>query len=197
MSDEAKLTSDLTQLESKLRGISLPASRLNREEVLYQAGWEAACHQLASRHSKRLSRWFWPTSSCVLAATIALLLAVPGLRSAHENHAPLNANPSTGDELATRTTNLPANSARRSTRTVRPPVDYIDLISVRPLCSTSHLRFFRFENDEPVHDAAIHPIDFSSPPAKTRREILQEMLSSPNFLPHRHDTPCMGQSNAY
>ena len=79
MSEEFKIPPDLSVFESQLGSFAVPESRLDRDEVLYQAGWAAA---LAASNSTMPSKgfsngknWAWPTATGVFA-TLATLLAI-------------------------------------------------------------------------------------------------------------------------
>lgn len=48
MSDEAKLNSELERFESKLKNVSTPKVEINRDQLMYDAGWAAALSAAAS-----------------------------------------------------------------------------------------------------------------------------------------------------
>jgi hypothetical protein len=87
MSDELRLPDELAAIEARLAAHPLPASPLNRDELLYQAGW-AACeaklaatsHLLASslREPKHPSRAIvaWSLTSAALAASLAVAVTL-------------------------------------------------------------------------------------------------------------------------
>ena len=82
MSEEFKIPPDLSVFESQLSSLAVPDSSLDRDEVLYQAGWAAAmAHSSAatpngfSGGSSNGKSWAWPTATGVFA-TLATVLAV-------------------------------------------------------------------------------------------------------------------------
>ena len=88
MSDKTRMNDDLpndfsddgelTGLEESLRGISLPPANVDRDELLYQAGWAAAiASQTSSAETLPLKRvgWGWQVAT-VLSTSAALLLGV-------------------------------------------------------------------------------------------------------------------------
>lgn len=86
--DSAKpdeMSNDLKKLESALARMALPASKLDRDELMYQAGWAAAMaerdsrNEVATNASPKSSSanvpargWAWPMAT--LAATAASIL---------------------------------------------------------------------------------------------------------------------------
>lgn len=71
MSDNDFLPPELTDLETQLRRLPLPAAKLSREATLYQCGWAAAEAHFRSAHSR--SGWIWMSSSAALAASVLVL----------------------------------------------------------------------------------------------------------------------------
>ena len=76
------LPADLQALESSLAGMTIPESKLNRDELMYQSGWAAAMAELDSRsetetklavarNSTALS-WAWPVATVVATAASVL-----------------------------------------------------------------------------------------------------------------------------
>lgn len=106
MSDELKLPADLAACEARLAAQPLPALSLNRDELMYRAGWaaaEAARVQVVSPPSKGGARGgirdvaIWSAASAALAASLAVavtLAAMGGSRTSAEvpaagSHPPL------------------------------------------------------------------------------------------------------------
>ena len=90
MSDENELNSKLSDehaaIEASLYSVSLPASSIDHDSVMYQAGWAAALAERDSRSpsvSKTNSR-FWPALAMTFAATTAACLAVIVLPSVED-----------------------------------------------------------------------------------------------------------------
>lgn len=71
MSDNDFLPPELTDLETQLRRLPLPAAKLSREATLYQCGWAAAQTHFHASQSRR--GWIWMSSSAVLAASVVVL----------------------------------------------------------------------------------------------------------------------------
>jgi hypothetical protein len=77
--DELRLPEELAAYEARLAALPLAASRLNRDELLYQAGWAAAQTKLSSvaaprvqRESKGRQVAAWSLGSAALAASLAV-----------------------------------------------------------------------------------------------------------------------------
>ncbi len=81
MSDETKLNPELSELEHSLLNLAVPNCSLNRDELMYRSGWEAAL--ATSTDSAQLSlpnagtgrRWLLPTLS-VLSSAAAILFGI-------------------------------------------------------------------------------------------------------------------------
>ncbi len=79
MSDELRLPDDLAACEARLAAQSLPASGINRDELMYRAGWAACEARLATltlatplprRAGVRLAAW--SAASAIVAASLAV-----------------------------------------------------------------------------------------------------------------------------
>jgi len=62
MSDELRLPDELAACEARLAAQSLPASRLDRDELLYRAGWAAAEARLAALNPPPSKGWEQPST---------------------------------------------------------------------------------------------------------------------------------------
>ena len=89
MSDEVRLPDDLAACEARLAAHSPGASRLNRDELMYRAGWAAAEAQLARTSavsptlvagSHRAAAW--SLASAALAASLAVAATLSIVRPA-------------------------------------------------------------------------------------------------------------------
>ncbi|NOY29687.1 MAG: hypothetical protein GXP28_05790 [Planctomycetes bacterium] len=69
MSTKHNLPPELAGFEARLRAEPLAASGVDRDGLMYQAGWAAA-------EASRKSGWLWPTTSVVLAASVVVLAAL-------------------------------------------------------------------------------------------------------------------------
>ncbi len=68
MRSEPDLPPELADIETQLRLLSLPDTRINREQLFYQAGWAAARASVVPASSL-----LWPVTSGVLAAAVVVL----------------------------------------------------------------------------------------------------------------------------
>jgi hypothetical protein len=84
MSDELRLPDDLAACEARLAAQSLPAAAINRDELMYRAGWAACEARLtgSSRGAVRLASGgggiiaAWSLASAATAAALALALSL-------------------------------------------------------------------------------------------------------------------------
>lgn len=85
MPDELKLPADLAACEARLAASALPAPPLNRDELMYRAGWAAAV-AVRSRETLQPSKpqpparkrdvAFWSATSAALAASLAVAVTL-------------------------------------------------------------------------------------------------------------------------
>jgi hypothetical protein len=68
MRSEPDLPPELADIETQLRQLSLPDTRINREQLFYQVGWAAARASVVPASSL-----LWPVTSGVLAAAVVVL----------------------------------------------------------------------------------------------------------------------------
>lgn len=197
MSEEFKIPPDLAVLESQLRSVRLPDSRLNRDQLLYQAGWAAACAQAKQPLTQQ---WGWPAATgavTILATVLALMLlqqtnlndqpdrvasnpvveqSEPVQHAAKENGIP-DHGPDVMDSL-------PAGS--------RPGKAYSPIRNVRwqgalqpSLAARSQLENFDW-SIEPTIDSTGLEIENGS---KAMRELLQEFLPENRVQTHQQPRP--------
>ncbi len=74
------LPSDLKSLAANLAALAPSTGGLDRDQLMYRAGWEACGATSPAAHSMRLraARWLWPLSTAALfliAATLGVALA--------------------------------------------------------------------------------------------------------------------------
>jgi hypothetical protein len=188
MSDELRLPDDLAALEARLAGQSLPASGVNRDELMYRAGW-AACEaqqaravSLPTQPPRHGSARFvaWSLTSAALAASLAvaatLYLQSPrGVRLAEEIHDSAQASVAASTPAAPQTA-TPVQAAA--------VVDYLALVSNPDACDfvtpllASHRRQLRFSLPQSVTESVANGAATSSP--KTASQLREEFLPTPS-----------------
>ena len=177
MSTEPQLTSELTEMEALLRQFSPAPSAIDRDTLMYQAGWAAA---LTSKTNS--THWLWPATSAALAAALLLLIVFPATSPLQQ----------TKTELADHTQpveeNTPVATPALPTPQVvlrfhRLPLRYSDSA---PLLA---LRDRALRNDFEDYTAANSTSESSLPTHTTNRQLLRE------FLPEttRQHNPHSGQ----
>jgi hypothetical protein len=187
MSDELRLPEDLAACEARLAAMSLPASRIDRDELMYRAGWAAA---LAGVGTTRLAVADPPPSkrgilaaslaSAALAASLAVAITLQW-RPAAEHTLIVAQEPKKTTEVHAAA--APRPTARR-TAPVRPGFSSdVDALLARfsgrnglraesPLAARLHPGL-----DEEGALSAIHADAAASPAAtKTARQLLEELL---------------------
>jgi len=162
MSTEPDLPSELMSFEAQLRRQSLPACRVDRDELMYEAGWAAA-------EASRQKNWLWPATSVVLAASV-LALAAFLVRGPEEPRTIVAA------EVATPQTEKKTSVPPVASDPPRYPLRWIP----RSPFLAMRDRALRMEFDEPV--SFVEPLSFVeidddyAPKALTARELMQEFL---------------------
>lgn len=175
---------ELAEIETELAQLSLPASTINRDELLYCAGWAAAEVGSLRRRHGGMSRWLWPATSAALAATVLMLLFAPWAGTA-KTPAPGLAGGLTGEQdtnLIVANSTIDSNTGNVQQRhTPRPSPKYAPRQSRglrwedsrRSLLTLRHRALMR-QLDSPPPELAFD--DAPTPPSKTSRELLQELL---------------------
>ena len=162
-----ELPDELRNIERLCAGFSPTSSEVNRDTLMYQAGWAAAEVQTASQPSR-----FWPTVSAVLAASLLLVLINPtsllqrGNKQA-QAQLPITIGQSENEvDSAVPTTRF--ESVYSATVRKYPP--QASLLAMRE-------RALRFEFDEPGADyVATEHFDEVPMTPSTNRELLREFL---------------------
>lgn len=193
MSDELRLPDDLAALEARLAAQSLPASGVNRDELMYRAGW-AACEAQQSRavslpirstrdSSARIAVWSFASAAmaALLAAAVTLQLQSPrGVPLAEEIDRSIDAS------IASANPSGPPAAAPVQAAAV---ADYLALVSnpdardfVTPLLAF-HRRQLRFTWPRSVTEAVANGMAAPSP--KTASQLREEFLPAP--APPRDD----------
>lgn len=185
MSDELRLPDDLAAMEARLAAHAPPASGLNRDELLYRAGW-AACEasvqrqaMLAAPAPNRGRAIAWSFASAALAASVAVAMTLLFQSSAPSQLADL--------KIATAPATLAAPSSTGSPvvnqQDVAAVAAYLAVIddagrrpSSEPLFAVSMLKRKASRPSSPADSAVV--VDDPSPSPKTARELQQELLPS-------------------
>ncbi len=164
MSPEPSLPPELASFESQLFKQPLPGSGIDRDELLYQAGWAAA-------QASRKRNWLWPTTSGVLAASV-LVLALFLIRSPEESHTV------TLVEAASPKAQVAVAEPDLQIPVVSPPEQFSSRWARRSPFLSPFLamreRALRMEFEEPVSYSEYDEEDV--PKAVTARELMQEIL---------------------
>ena len=212
MSDELRLPDDLAALEARLAAQSLPASGVNRDELMYRAGW-AACEARGRGALPLVDRSPRPASSQVAAWSLASAALAASLAVA----ATLFLQSPRGVQLATESNSIPPADARTAVATaaqspamapaqVAAFADYVTLISdpdardfVSPLLAIQR-RQLRFDSRRSAPETVANVI--SAPSPKTASQLRDEYLPTLN-QPHSDrrtplvwpwSTPATGES---
>lgn len=188
MSDEMRLPDELAACEARLAAFGLPSAGIDRDELLYRAGWAAAMAQASVAEKPagantaqlalatgdvrrtRLTTAVWSLASAALAASIAVVatlqlrspLVVEVAATAQSPVAEASAAPAAVP--ATVAAEVNARSVRLAP--LRPPIN-AGFIALRQRALTDALA-------EPEHTAA--DSDAGMAETKSARELLDEML---------------------
>jgi hypothetical protein len=181
MSDELRLPDELAACEAKLAALPLTASGIDRDQLLYRAGWAAGAEtaRLAVTNPSPLKGGArggitvaWSLTSAAVAASIAVMLTLqwrpndpPAVVAV-----PADAHPHLAAELAEpRPSQLPrVESAHASLRSLSQGRISAGLLAQRQRAMTSVWA-------EPTNVASTAG-DAAAPTAQTARELLQELL---------------------
>lgn len=177
MSTEDRLTPELAELENRLRNLAPTASTVDREALMYRAGWEAAEAALQTRRFSTAKLWIWPATSAALAATLLLVLTLRPERA--ERSARLQqqmetqvAPPQpidTGKTQAAPPVQVRNQTTPTMTRQLNRYAPTAPLLAMRE-------RALRFDFEDPTADAIS---DDGPIAASTNRELLEEYLPAP------------------
>ena len=186
MPDKTKLNPELAELEELLLNSVVPECQLNRDELMYRSGWEAAL--ASSKSSDRFSlpnqkagrHWLLPTIS-VLSSAAAILFGIMLLNQSQNDG---------GAELVVAKTNAPAgvgiakpvstkNAEVLSDEFVEVP-DLLRLVMELPCDKTLHAGMVVGPNfsigSEPSLASPIAPTSKESSRPMTQQELMDELL---------------------
>jgi hypothetical protein len=74
MPPEPNLTAELSDVETLLKQYSPAASAINRDTLMYQAGFTAG-----EASTRKATHWLWPATTAAFAASLLMLLAFPSV----------------------------------------------------------------------------------------------------------------------
>jgi hypothetical protein len=192
MPDELKLPDELAACEARLAALAPPASRIDRDELLYRAGWAAGVEttrlatlnpppsQGGARGGIFFSRSALAASaaSAALAASLAVAITLQWRPAAEP--APLVGQERTAE---VQTAAVAAPTERRAAPTGRAPSADVDALlarlagrnglrAVSPLAARQRLGL----GDEGTSPAVHADASTSPAAAKTARQLLEELL---------------------
>jgi hypothetical protein len=193
MSDELKLPDDLRACEARLARQPLPPSRIDRDELLYRAGWAAARAQAAGNRAvipqpaaPRRTIAAWSLASAALAASLAaaathMVLSTEATRTPTSRSA---ASPPQVADARASSVDLPATTRDRDGSSAVPRIDalaaHLSFVQNRPpaaLLAASRARAGRW--DEPVLVAASADGSVAAPSDNvTAQMLLDELVPS-------------------
>lgn len=198
MSDELRLPDDLAAMEARLAAHAPPASGLNRDELMYRAGWAAAEENLANlrlataasspHHSSRHARSTaaWSLASAALAASLAVAVT---LLVQSPPQAPLPLAPAIAVQPAT-VAPLAAPSPRAD-----DVADYLASMSRSnsPLAGALLVMHRRPDATGSRSSEATELLnDVAAPAPKTARDLRQEFLPAPTPASPGSASPALG-----
>lgn len=168
MSQEPNLTCEQAEIESLLRRLAPVDSTLDRDALMYQAGWDAAARSPSKTH------WLWPATSAALAATLLFAITLPT-----NNPQPASLLQQTGTSAPPQKTPI----AEQTVQLEKPNsvhAAFMPLNRYAPQASLLVMRdralrfdFDSFSPDEP-------PSDLPVATETTNRQLLQEFLPNSN-----------------
>ncbi len=180
MSDELRLPDELAACEARLAGQPLAASAINRDELLYRAGW-AACEAqqgretvaatLVSRTTDRATIAAWSAASAALAAALAVAVTL--------SLAPHSQPSNTVQQIADATPTPEPSNPRTTPRIVRGGFDVMSLVN-RHVASASLWdnveRTRQPRPEEPILPPTEASLGIGLSPTATAASLLEELL---------------------
>jgi len=185
MPTEPKLPAELSDVETLLKQFSPTDSEINRDVLMYQAGWAAATAQAPAR-----THLLWPAISAAFAASLLLVIALttrPLQRSGTEPINPRPLNPT--QAIAKPTASIGAPEVVRAR-----PVPRKRYSPKAPLLAMRERALRQDYDDLPLNILS----DDSPPPVDiTHRQLLREFLPAlrtPSF-PRNNGLPLWSRWN--
>lgn len=179
MSTEDRLTPELAELENRLRNLAPTASTVDRETLMYRAGWEAAEAALQTRRLSTAKLWIWPATSVALAATLLLVLT---LRPESTELSASSQQQNSTNEATQQPAEANDIKAMPAVQVQNQAVQAIvprrnRYASTAPLLAMRE-RALRFEFDDPSTNAVA---DDGPLTTSTNRKLLEEYLPTPDI----------------
>lgn len=164
MSAERPIPEPLNEIEHLLQQFAPQASAINRDALMYRAGWSAA-----KTRPRIPTHWCWPTCSAVLAATLILLIAFPPTRSLQQAAATQSIDDFPQIKQATKNTRRAAKPhVKRATSS--PRLRYL------PKASLLVLRERALRQDFMDFPVDTRPDEIPTAAEPTNRQLLDELL---------------------
>lgn len=183
MSDELRLPDELAAIEARLGALPLAASGVDRDRLLYDAGWAAGAETARLAVLPRTAAFCSAVSAAIAASlAVAVTLALqptPIIAESRSDAAPREA-VAAGDaavrQAATAAGGVdPANAPRA----VGPAGSSLWFASLREFPNNSPLSAFRRDrslSELPVFDVSTASINGPAAPPRTARELLEEFM---------------------
>ena len=202
MSDELRLPDDLAACEARLAGLALPASGIDRDQLMYRAGWAAGAEtaRLAVVNPSPLqggarggiapprATALWSTASAAIAASLAVAVTLQFRPVDEGGLSPLATKAQPADSriddrsladaagsLKFQVVNPPTSTsaaALANRRTPNEPVMVAAMLAAR----NQSLRLAADDRPATRLTAATSTADAYGPIAKTARELMDEYL---------------------
>jgi hypothetical protein len=180
MSDELRLPDDLAACEAQLAALTLTATGIDRDQLMFRAGWAACEARLSNRaagveHMPRRNRTLiaaWSLTSAATAAALAVALALQWRpraeleMAADEADAPVQV---VTDAARSNPLSLAQREVRPAALSELPPGAGIGLLSLRRQALNSAW-------EQPTNVVTAN--GGGPPAAKTARQLMREMLPS-------------------
>lgn len=184
MSDETKMNSDLEKFESDLQGMSVPSANINRDQLMYDAGWAAALSGnggrtipdriVPTRAPRKLTSFALPFASG-LAVACVVLLAVLQFRATRNPDGAL-ATEGTLAEASRRnleSSGFASPAKKTQTQIPDPAFDLIDIVNELPVNQTISSRLAVTETRTDYVDSGLPDLRRKPP---TASQLLRELL---------------------
>ena len=181
MSDELRLPDELAACEARLAAMPLPASRIDRDELMYRAGWVAGVETTRLAATRVTASKRSTASLCAASAALAASLAVAvtwQFRPAAPSAQPTASHLAHPQPLTAPDAGMDAVNPRPPA----PPRIEIARAAMRPLggrrleTGLIALRERMMSNDWPHSANVTASSSETAPPAQTARELMEELL---------------------
>lgn len=159
---DANLSAELIEVESALQRFAPSPVTVNRDELMYRAGWEAAKIQKAS---SRTNLRIWQSAAGALAASLLFVLMQ-------------TADPKVPEPSVIDSQPLVAATRHEETASVpkSPPPRYVQTSYLRSTAPLLVMRSRALNQDFSELPASAISVSVSTPPVVTNRQLLEEFL---------------------